>query len=55
MRALILVYIIEEVAHVHVQDAPLQWFSSLPELEVVQRLLSKICWLRIRIDNRGRV
>ena len=39
MRALIFVYIIEEVAHAHVQYAPLKWFSSTPGLGVVPRLL----------------
>ena len=28
MRALIFVYIVEEVVHAHVQNAPLEWFSS---------------------------
>ena len=39
MRALIFVYIIEEVAHAHVQYAPLEWFSSTPGLGVVPQLL----------------
>ena len=47
MKALIFVYnnIIEKVAHTHAQNAPLEWFSSRPGLEVVSRPLSKICWL----------
>ena len=39
---------IEEVAHAHVQNAPLEWFSSTPGLGVVLRLQSEICWLRIQ-------
>ena len=38
MRALVLVYIIEEVAHAHAQNAPLEWFSSTPGLGVVPKL-----------------
>ena len=34
-RTLICVYIIEEVAHAHAQNAPLEWFSSIPWLRVV--------------------
>ena len=48
MRAVVFVYIIKEVAHTHVQNSPLEWFSSTPGLGVVTRLLSEICWLRIR-------
>ena len=48
MRALIFVYIIEEVAHAHAQNAPLEWFLSTPGLGVVPGLLSRICWLHIR-------
>ena len=44
----IFVYIIEEVAHAHVQNVPLEWFSSIPAIGVVPRLLSQICWLRVR-------
>ena len=47
MRALIFAYIIEEVAYLHAQNAPLEWFSSTSQLEIVPRLLSKICWLCI--------
>ena len=32
MRALIFVYIIEEFALTHKQNAPLEWFSSTPGL-----------------------
>ena len=48
MRALIPVFvsIIEEDAHTHVQNAPLEQFLSITGLQVVLRLLSKICWLR---------
>ena len=42
------VYIIEEVAHAHGQDTPLEWFSSSLWLGTVLRLLSEICWLHIR-------
>ena len=42
MRALLFVYIIEEVSHTHKQNAPPALFSP-----VVPRLLSEICWLRI--------
>ena len=42
MRALIYVYITEEVAHAHAKNAPLEWFSSTPRLGVVL-----IVWLRI--------
>ena len=30
MRALVFVYIIQEVSHAHVQNASLEWFSSTP-------------------------
>ena len=33
------VYIIEEVAHTHAQNASLEWFWSTPGLGVVPRLL----------------
>ena len=46
MQALVFVYMIQEVAHAHVQNVSLEWFSSIPRLEVVLRLLSEICWLR---------
>ena len=45
MGALVFVYIIEEVAHAHAQNAPLEWLLSIPGLGVVPRPLSKICWL----------
>ena len=53
MRALIFVYIIEdyiieEVAHAHVQNAPLEWFLSTPGLGVMPRLLREICWLLVQ-------
>ena len=50
MRAFVFVYIGEEVAHAHVQNTPLEWFSLTPGLglRVVPRLLSEICWLHIR-------
>ena len=51
MRALVFVYIIEEVAHTHVQNAPGKWLLSTPGQGVVLRLLSEICWLRIRMIN----
>ena len=41
MRALVCVYIIEEVAHVHAQKAPLEWFSSTLGLGVVLSLLTR--------------
>ena len=44
---LIFVYIIEEVAHAHVQNAPFELLMSRTGLGVVPRLLSEICWLRI--------
>ena len=44
-RAIIFVYIIEEVAHAYAQNAPLEWFSSTPGLGVMTRLFSEICWL----------
>ena len=47
MSALVFVYIVE-VAHSLAQNAPLEWFSSIPGQGVVPRLLSEICWLRIR-------
>ena len=47
MRALIFVYVREEVVHAQVQNAPLDWLLSKTGLGVVSRLLSKICWLRI--------
>ena len=47
MRALVFVKIVEEVAHTHAPNAPLEWFSSTPGLGVMLRLLSEICWLRI--------
>ena len=40
MRALVFVYIIEEVTHAHVQNAPLEWFLSTPGLGVMPRPLS---------------
>ena len=49
MRAPIFVYIIEEVAHAHAQNAPLEWFSATPGLGVMPRLLSKNCWLLIPV------
>ena len=48
MGALVFVYISEELAHSHAQNAPLEWFKSEPGLGVVPRLLSEICWLHIR-------
>ena len=47
MRALIFVYIIEEVAHVHVPNTTLEWLSSKTGVGVMPGLLSEICWLRI--------
>ena len=39
MRAPVFIYIyIEEVAHTHVQNAPIEWFSSTPRPEVMQKL-----------------
>ena len=38
MRAFVFV-IIEEVAHAHAQNAPLEWFLSTTGLRVVARLL----------------
>ena len=43
VRALIFVYIIEEVAHAHVQNALLERFSSTHGLGVMRRLLNEIC------------
>ena len=42
MRALVFVHSIVEVAHAHVQKAPIEWFSSTPGRGVVRRLLSEI-------------
>ena len=39
MRALVFVYIIEEVAHTHAQNAPLQWLSSKTVLATKRDLL----------------
>ena len=37
-------YIIDKVAHVHAQNgADLEWFSSMPGLGFMLRLLSEIC------------
>ena len=36
MRALIFVYIIEEVTQAHAQNAPLEWFSSTFGLGIVR-------------------
>ena len=47
MGALVIVNIIEEVAHAHAESTPLEVFLSTPGLGVVTRLLSKICWLHI--------
>ena len=41
MRAMVFVYIIEEVAHANVHNAPLEWFSSAPGQGVAPRLLSE--------------
>ena len=38
MRTLVFVYIIEEVAHAHAQNVPLEWFLSVPALSRVQAL-----------------
>ena len=46
---LLFVFVIEEVAHAHVQNAPLEGFLSMLGLGVMLWLLSEICWLRIRI------
>ena len=48
MRAPVFVYIIEQVAYAHAQNVPLEWFLSTTGLGAVARLLSEICWLRIR-------
>ena len=48
MRALVFIYMIEEVAHAHAQNAPLEWFPSTPGLGIVLRLLNKVCWLCIQ-------
>ena len=48
IRALIFVYIIEDVAHAHVQNTPLERFLSILGLGVMSRLLSEICWLRVQ-------
>ena len=48
MRILVFVYIVGEIVYAHVQNAPLEWFLSIPGLGVVPRLLSKICWLCIQ-------
>ena len=37
MRAHVFVYIIEEVAHAHAQNTPLEWFLSTPGLRVMPR------------------
>ena len=47
-RNLVFFDIIEEVAHANAQNAPLEWFSSASGQAVMPRLLSEICWLRIR-------
>ena len=48
MRAIAFVNIIEEVAHAHVQNAPLEWFLSTTRLGVVPRPLSENGRLCIR-------
>ena len=48
MRALVFVYIIEEFARAHAQNAPLERFLSVLGLGVVSMLLRKISWLRIQ-------
>ena len=54
MRALIYVYIIQEVPHAHAQNTTLERFSSRTGLGVVPRLLSEICWLcNLLINIRG--
>ena len=42
MRTVFFVYIVEEVAHSHVQNTPLERFLSIPGLVVFSRLLSRI-------------
>ena len=53
MRALIFVYIIEEVTHAHAQTAPHEWFLSIPGLEVMPRLLSEIGILFVSTYTTG--
>ena len=38
LRALVFVYIIEQVAHAHSKNTPLEWFSSTPGLGVAGTL-----------------
>ena len=47
---LVFVYFMEGVAHAHAQNAPLEWFLSIPGLGVEPRVLGEICWLCITGD-----
>ena len=50
MRALLFVYIIEDVAHAHAQNAPLEWFSSTPGLGVAEAVEQDLLVVYLVID-----